>query len=384
MKPNIAIAIPIILCLFTHCKNNTSKDVAEEPSYISSLPLDSLTLPKGFKVNTFAEGIEEARSMAMGDKGTLFVGTRRQNKVYALIDSDGDYRADRTVVIDSTYEMPNGIAFKDGSLYVAEVSRLLRYDNIEENLDHPPKPVVIYDDYPTEFHHGWKYIAFGPDNKLYVPVGAPCNICDSTISDQRFASITRMDPDGSNREIYAHGVRNTVGFTWHPETKDLWFTDNGRDLMGDDIPPCELNRVAEKGQHFGYPFCHGNSVVDPEFGHLRPCNDFVAPVMALDAHVAPLGVKFYSGNMFPEKYKDYVFIAEHGSWNRSKKSGYRIMMVQLQGNKAVSYEPFIEGWLNHETQERWGRPVDILVLEDGSMLISDDYGDAIYRVSYTG
>lgn len=354
--------------------------VTKEKVYTSNLPLDSLIMPDGFKVHTVVEGLDGARSMAMGDKGTLFVGTRTENKLYALVDSDNDFVADRTIVLDTTLEVPNGIAFKDGALYVAEVNRLLRYDNIEDNLDAVPEPVVIYEDYPDEFHHGWKYIAFGPDDKLYIPVGAPCNICDDTDKDERFATITRMDKDGGNREIVARGVRNSVGFTWHPDTQELWFTDNGRDMMGDDIPPCELNRVSEVGQHFGYPFCHGGTIPDPEFGAKRSCDEFVPPVQNLDAHVAPLGVKFVEGSMFPDQYQKQVLIAEHGSWNRSKKSGYRITKVTLEGNKAVKYEPFIEGWLNQENQTRWGRPVDLLFLKDGSLLISDDYGDAIYRV----
>ena len=350
----------------------------------STLPLERLNLPEGFKIDLFAEGVDNARSMAMGDNGTLFVGTRRANKLYAITDTDGDYRADRVILLDSTLEVPNGVAFRDGALYVAQVNRLLRYPDIEQQLDNPPSPEVIYDDYPTEFHHGWKYIAFGPDDKLYVPVGAPCNICDSATVDSRYASITRMDPDGTNREIVAHGVRNTVGFTWHPETGELWFTDNGRDMMGDDVPPCELNRVSEAGQHFGYPFCHGGTIPDPEYGDQRPCSDFVPPVQNLGAHVAPLGVKFYTGEMFPEPYRGQVFIAEHGSWNRSSKVGYRITMVTLEGNEAVRYEPFIDGWLDEASQEAFGRPVDLLLLSDGSMLISDDVGDAIYRVTYTG
>ena len=348
----------------------------------SNLPIERLTLPPGFKIEVYADSIDGARSMAMGDNGTLFVGTRNDKIVYAIQDLDKDYRADHTIILDSTLEVPNGIAFRNGSLYVAEVGRLLRYDSIETKLNNIPDPVVVYDDYPTEFHHGWKYIAFGPDDKLYVPVGAPCNICDSTVVDERYASITRMDPDGTNREVYVKGVRNTVGFTWHPETKELWFTDNGRDMMGDDIPPCELNRVTEAGQHFGYPYCHGGTVKDPEFGEQYPCTDFVAPVQPLGAHVAPLGVKFPIGDMFPATYKNVAFIAEHGSWNRSKKVGYRISMVALEDNKSVGYETFIDGWLDDESQERFGRPVDLLFLEDGSMLISDDYGDAIYRVTY--
>ena len=380
----------LLLCTcasFLNCKEAPKTEATSELTQYeeteSDLPISNLNLPDGFKIEVYAHGLNGARSMAMGDKGTLFVGTRNDKTVYAVQDLDKDYKADHIKVLDSTLEVPNGIAFRDGSLYVAEVGRLLRYDNIESQLDEPGQPTVVYDDYPTEFHHGWKYIAFGPDDKLYVPVGAPCNICDSTVADQRYATITRMDPDGSNREIYAHGVRNTVGFTWHPETKEMWFTDNGRDLMGDDIPPCELNRITEAGQHFGYPFCHGSDVKDPEFGDQRPCSDFVHPVQEMGAHVAPLGVKFYTGNMFPEKFKNFAFVAEHGSWNRSKKSGYRISLVELENNKSVGYTTFIDGWLNHETQDQWGRPVDILFLEDGSMLISDDFGDAIYRVSYS-
>ncbi|WP_136468652.1 PQQ-dependent sugar dehydrogenase [Flagellimonas onchidii] len=366
-------------------KREESKEPIEKPVIVehpTDLPLDSLNLPDGFKISVFAEGIDGARSMAMGDDGTLFVGTRNENTIYALQDLDGDFWAEKIMVLDTTLEAPNGVAFKDGALYVAEVSRLLKYPNIENQLSDIPEPEVIYDDYPTEFHHGWKYIAFGPDDKLYVPVGAPCNICERSSEDERFATITRMDQDGSNREIYAKGVRNTVGFTWHPETEELWFTDNGRDMMGDDIPPCELNRVSEAGQHFGYPYCHGGTIKDPEFGDQYPCSDFVPPAQQMGAHVAPLAVKFYSGKMFPEKYKDYAFVAEHGSWNRSSKVGYRISLVKLDGNKTVGYETFIDGWLNEEKQEAFGRPVDMLFLEDGSMLISDDFADAIYRVTY--
>ncbi|SNY99979.1 PQQ-dependent sugar dehydrogenase [Flagellimonas pacifica] len=366
----------------TETKEKVGEDQMKQPQ--TNLPLEKLNLPEGFKIDVFAEGIDGARSMAMGDNGTLFVGTRNEKTVYALQDLDGDFRAEKIMALDTTLEVPNGVAFKDGALYVAEVGRLLKYSNIEDQLTNPPQPEVIYDDYPTEFHHGWKYIAFGPDDKLYVPVGAPCNICDSTTVDERYATITRMNADGSNREIYARGVRNSVGFTWHPETNEMWFTDNGRDLMGDDTPPCEFNRVTEAGQHFGYPFCHGGTVKDPEFGNQFPCSDFVSPVQAMGAHVAPLGVKFYTGNMFPEKYNGQAFIAEHGSWNRSSKVGYKISLVKLQDNQAVAYETFIDGWLDVEKQEAFGRPVDVLFLEDGSLLISDDLGDVIYRVSYTG
>ncbi|MGD1946268.1 MAG: PQQ-dependent sugar dehydrogenase [Croceivirga sp.] len=374
----------VIIIILASCKGNGNNTIQQYEEPKSDLPVSLLNLPDGFKIEVYADGLDGARSMAMGTDGTLFVGTRNEKTVYVVQDLDKDYRADHIRVLDSTLEVPNGLAFRNGSLYVAEVGRLLRYDSIETKLDAPPRPVVVYDDYPTEFHHGWKYIAFGPDDKLYVPVGAPCNICDSTVSDQRFASITRMDPDGSNREIYAHGVRNSVGFTWHPKTKELWFTDNGRDMMGDDIPPCELNRVEKAGQHFGYPFCHGGLVAEPEFGQLRACDEFVSPVQAMGAHTAPLAVKFYTGGMFPEKYKNYAFVAEHGSWNRSKKVGYRIALVELDGNTSVGYTTFLDGWLNDETQDQFGRPVDLLFLKDGSMLISDDYGDAIYRVTYAG
>ncbi|MFS4491848.1 PQQ-dependent sugar dehydrogenase [Maribacter sp. 2308TA10-17] len=378
----IAFSAVFLSCKEKETNKNAAESITQYEESMSVLPIDKLKLPEGFKIEVFADSIDGARSMAIGDDGTLFVGTRNEGTVYAIQDRDKDFRADNVIILDTGLVAPNGIAYRNGSLFVAEVGRLIRYDSIESKLENPGKPAVVYDDYPTEFHHGWKYIAFGPDDKLYVPVGAPCNICDSTVTDKRFSTITRMDPDGSNREIYAQGVRNTVGFTWHPETKNMYFTDNGRDMMGDDIPPCELNRITEAGQHFGYPYCHGGVVKDPEFGDQQPCADFVAPVQALGAHVAPLGVKFYTGAMFPEKYKKYAFIAEHGSWNRTKKVGYKIALVQIEDGKSVAYDTFIEGWLDEESQERFGRPVDMLFLEDGSMLISDDFGDAIYRVTY--
>ncbi len=382
---NTSVLLTLLLVLTFSCKPKEKEAKGKEEkkeTAVSTLPLHRLQLPPGFQIDTYVEDLDGARSMTLGDEGTLFVGTRTENKLYAISDTDGDYKADRVIVLDSTLEVPNGVAFKNGALYVATINSLLKYPDIEQNLENLSSPQIIYDDYPDKFHHGHKYIAFGPDGKLYVPVGAPCNVCES--DEAIFASITRMNPDGSEREIYAHGVRNTVGFTWHPSTGELWFTDNGRDLMGDDIPPCELNRVTAAGQHFGYPYCHGDTIRDPEFGDKRPCSDFVPPVRSLGAHVAPLAVKFYNGAMFPEKFREYAFIAEHGSWNRSSKVGYRISLVQLEGNTAVGYETFIDGWLDEATQEQFGRPVDILFLPDGSMLISDDYGDAIYRVTYTG
>ncbi|MCB0490335.1 MAG: sorbosone dehydrogenase family protein [Cyclobacteriaceae bacterium] len=347
----------------------------------ANLPLNTIKLPPGFSISVYAE-VDNARSMALSPSGTLFVGNRSEDKVYAVRDTDGDNKADKKWVIASGLNMPNGVAFKDGDLYVAEVSRILKFKDIENHLSDPGSPEVVYDKYPTETHHGWKYIAFGPDGKLYVPVGAPCNICES--EDPIYASITRMNPDGSGLEVFASGVRNTVGFTWHPETNNLWFTDNGRDMMGDDIPPCELNTAPSAGMHFGYPYCHGGTIKDPEFGDKKPCSDFIKPVQNLNAHVAPLGVKFYTGTMFPEAYRNQIFIAEHGSWNRTKKSGHLVSLVKVEGGAATSYETFAEGWLDHESQEVWGRPVDVLFLPDGSMLISDDKGGMIFRVTYSG
>lgn len=279
--------------------------------------------------------------------------------------------------------MPNGVAFKDGNLYIAEVNRILKIENIESKLDNPGTPLVVYDKYPTETHHGWKYIAFGPDGKLYVPVGAPCNICES--KDSIYASITRINPDGSGIEIVHSGIRNTVGFDWHPDTKVLYFTDNGRDMMGDDVPECELNYAPKEKMHFGYPYCHQGDVADPEFGKNRKCDEFTPPAAKMGPHTAPLGMTFYTGNMFPAEYKNQIFIARHGSWNRSKKSGYDIIMASLNPDGTVKEtKPFITGWLNPQNDDVWGRPVDFEILPDGSLLISDDYADVIYRVSYKG
>ncbi|MGI5817183.1 MAG: PQQ-dependent sugar dehydrogenase [Armatimonadota bacterium] len=338
-------------------------------------PLDQIELPEGFRIHYYASDVPGARSMALSPGGILYVGTRRDGNVYAVIDADGDHRAERVVLIDSGMNMPNGVAWRDGSLYVAEINRILRYDEIDERIDDPPDPVVVYDGYPTDRHHGWKFIAFGPDGKLYVPVGAPCNVCESA---EIYASITRINPDGTGREIIAHGVRNTVGFDWHPETGELWFTDNGRDSMGDNIPPDELNRLREIGQHFGFPYCHGRDVLDPVFGEGRSCDEFTLPEVELGPHVAALGMRFYTGEMFPEEYRGDIFIAEHGSWDRTEKIGYRVTRIRMDGSEPLSYEPFAEGWL--QGQSDWGRPVDVLVMPDGSMLVSDDKAGAIYRI----
>lgn len=340
--------------------------------------LDKISLPPGFKIEIYAANVPDARSLSLGENGTVFVGSRGAGEVYALVDADRDYTVDRVVAIDEGLNSPNGVAFRDGALYVAEIDRILRYDDIESRLDDPPAPVVVYDGYPTDRHHGWKFIAFGPDGLLYVPVGAPCNVCDS--ENPIYASITRIRPDGSGLEIIASGVRNTVGFHWHPTTGDLWFTDNGRDLLGDDRPPDELNHLTQVGQNFGFPFCHGNGILDPEFGRGRSCGEFIAPAQALGPHVAALGMRFYTGSMFPEQYRNQIFIAEHGSWNRSVPIGYRITLVRLDGDTPTSYEVFAQGWLQGATA--WGRPVDVLVMPDGSLLVSDDKAGAVYRISY--
>ena len=272
------------------------------------------------------------------------------------------------------------MAFRDGDLYVSAVSRILRIAGIEARLDEPPRPEVVSSAYPGDPHHGWKFIAFGPDGRLYVPVGAPCNICEP--DPDRYANITALDVASGKIEVVARGVRNTVGFDWHPQSGELWFTDNGRDWLGDDAPPDELNRLVRPGQHFGYPYCHGGMIADPEFGRARRCAEFVPPVQKLGAHVASLGVRFYTGTQFPERYRNAVFIAEHGSWNRSSKTGYRVSMVRLQDGRAVSYEPFVSGWLQGDSA--WGRPADVLAMPDGSLLVSDDHAGAIYRVTYRG
>jgi glucose/arabinose dehydrogenase len=341
--------------------------------------LDKIKMPQGFNIEVYSADIPHARSMALSPRGILFVGTRKAGKVYAVVDRNGDQKGDAMFTIAEGLYMPNGVAFKDGALYVAEVNRILRFDNIEADLSLPPDPVVLNNRFPSDAHHGWKYIAFGPDDRLYVPVGAPCNVCKS--ADERYASIMRMQKDGRNLEIYVRGVRNTVGFDWHPRTGELWFTNNGRDWMGDDLPPDTLHRAPVSGLHFGFPYCHAGQIPDPEYGARRNCEEFDRPAMHLGPHVAPLGMKFYTGEMFSDRYKNQIFIAEHGSWNRSIPIGYRIMLVTLDGSRPVSYEVFAEGWL--QGNKAWGRPVDILVMPDGALLVSDDRAGAIYRITYT-
>jgi glucose/arabinose dehydrogenase len=348
------------------------------PAFAATPPMDSLKLPPGFQIAVWTDQVPNAREMALGSKGTVFVGSRDAGKVFAVTDSDGDGKADKVRTIASGLQLPVGVAFHNGDLYISAVSKILVLRDIENHLDAPPKPEVVTDKLHTETHHGWKFIAFGPDSKLYVPVGAPCNICDR--DSEGFAQLLRMNPDGSGVETVAHGIRNTVGFDWRPSDKSLWFTDNGRDELGDDVPSDELNHITRTGEHFGYPYCHQGDTLDPEFGKGKSCKDYTPPVLKLGAHVASLGMRFYEGKQFPASYKGAVIVAEHGSWNRSKKSGYRVMTVRLNGNKVASYEPLVEGFLVNE--EVSGRPADVQPLPDGSLLISDDDNGAIYRVTY--
>jgi len=340
--------------------------------------IQALRLPPGFHVGIFAQDVTSARGLCRGEQGTVFVGSRDGGAVLALRDTNGDGRADERHTVIKDLNMPVGVAMHNGALYASSVDRIVRVDAIESHLADPPDPVVVTDRFPKETHHGWKYIAFGPDGLLYVPVGAPCNICEP--EDSVFATLMRLKPDGSDPEIVAHGVRNSVGFDWDPRDSTLWFTENGRDWMGDDLPSCELDHLTKKGLHFGYPYCHQGDTPDPEFAKGRKCTEFVPPAAKLGPHVAPLGMKFYRGSQFPEKYRGAIFIAEHGSWNRSTPIGYRLVVAFPQADGTATHEVFADGWL--EGTRAWGRPVDVLELPDGSLLVSDDAADMIYRITY--
>lgn len=349
---------------------------------VAAVDVGRLHLPAGFHIALYAENLPDARQLAIGSQGTLFVGTREAGRVYAAIDADHNGEAERVGLIAERLAMPSGVAFRDGALYVATVDRILRYADIEAHLTPPPlppPPEQVVGGLPTATHHGWKFIAFGPDGALYVPIGAPCNICAPEFP---FASILRITTETGQVTAYARGVRNTVGFDWHPQTGEMWFGDNGRDMLGDDQPPDEINRVTRSGQHFGYPFVHGGELRDPEFGTGRRLDEFTPPAIKLGAHVAPLGLAFYRGTMFPPAYRNALLVAEHGSWNRTQKSGYRVMVATIGANgKVVSYAPFISGWLEGEAS--WGRPVAFATMADGSLLISDDQAGVVYRVTYT-
>jgi glucose/arabinose dehydrogenase len=344
-----------------------------EPTPADRIPLQQLRVPDGFRIELWASGIHNARSLALGSRGTVFIGSRVAGKVYAVRDR-GDRR--EVITLANGLQQPNGIAFREGSLFVVETSRVLRFDAIEARLDAPPPPIVVYDQLPRETHHHWRYAAFGPDGALYVSIGAPCNICEPQA---QHAQIRRIDLASGTSAVIARGVRNSVGFDWHPTTRELWFTDNGRDWAEVDRVPDELNRVAKSGQHFGFPYCHGGDFPDPEFGKTRACSEFTPPALKLGPNVAALGMRFYTGPMFPPEYRGNLFVALRGSWNRERKTGFAVMRAVLDGDRVVRYEPFITGWMNDE--RFWGRPVDVLVMPDGALLVSDDHAGALFRVS---
>ena len=346
----------------------------------SELPLDKLKVPAGFKVEVWADGIPEARSLALGDKGTVFVSNRNLKDVYAVVEQGGK----RTVTkVLKGLNAPNGIAFKDGTLYVAERHRITAYAGIEDRLANPPEARVVIDNLDPQQQpgHFWKFLAMGPDGKLYYNVGAPNNIVMPAYYQ---ATINRVDPKSGVMEVYARGVRNSVGFDWDPRTKELWFTNHARDWVSDDMPHDTLHRAAKKGMDFGYPFCHQGDFLDPEFGKGRACSEFDAPAAKLGAHIAPLGMRFYTGSMFPAEYRDNIFIAMHGSWNRTSKQGYNVMRASVGRDGSVELKPFLDGFLQDAKADppMWGRPVDVLVMKDGALLVSDDYNGIVYRISY--
>jgi glucose/arabinose dehydrogenase len=359
--------------------------VAVGAAHAASLPIDKLRLPAGFQVEVLTDAVPNARQMTLGrngeGKGIVYVGSAGAGKVYAV--EYGARGAGSVHVVASGLSLPSGVAYRDGKLYVGALARILRFDAIDDRLATPPQAVVVSDKFPGDSHHGRRFIAFGPDGKLYVPVGSPCNICQP---DDRHGVIQRIDGDGGAIETVARGVRNSVGFDWDPRDRTLWFTDNGRDQLGDDLPADELDHVTRAGEHFGFPFCHQGDSPDPEFGAQRACSDFTPPAAKLGAHVAALGMRFYGGTQFPAAYRGNIFIAEHGSWNRSRKVGYQVVRVAVDGQgRAAVPEPFLQGFLQVDGSGRetvWGRPADVLPLPDGSLLVSDDLAGAIYRVRY--
>jgi len=360
----------------TDLANSTLAPIAQPPGPAApgEIPVDKIKVPRGFTVSLWAHGINNARAMVWGDNGTLFVSSRVAGNVYAVLDRGGRREVK---VIAKGLNLPNGVAFKDGTLYVAEVSRISRMPGIEAKLDNPPALETVYDILPRDLPHGWKYLAFGPDGKLYFNIGAPCNICQPP---DTHANISRVNVDGSGFEYVAHGVRNSVGFDWHPVTKELYFTTHGRDWLGDDAPSDRLDVAARKGLHFGFPYCHQGDIPDPDLAQGRSCGEFAPPLLKTGAHVAGNGVQFYTGSMFPPEYRNRIFLAQRGSWNRSEKVGFRIMMVTLRPRDVPKYEVFAEGWLQGD--QIWGRPVYTQQMRDGSLLIADDYAGAIYRVAY--
>ena len=349
------------------------------PSFARSndLPLETLRLPPGFQISVFAE-LTNPRQLAMSESGIVYAGSFKAGNLYGVIDANSDGYADKVIIIDRDLTMPTGIAIRDGDLYVGAVNKLLVYRDIDQTLKSNPEPFTLYDELPKETHHGWKYLGFSPEDNLFFNVGAPCNVCQE--ENPWFATIMSLDLDREplQPEIFASGVRNTVGFAWHPRTDELWFTDNGRDLLGDDTPSCELNRAPKAGLHFGFPYMHASSTIDLEFG--APAFTVEPPVTELGPHVAPLGMKFYTGTMFPEQYRGNLFIAEHGSWNRTPEAGHTGYNVTMVNPETGATTILIDGWLIDNVA--WGRPTDILEMPDGSLLISDDHADVIYRLTY--
>ena len=346
------------------------------------IPLDQIQLPPGFKAEIWAHGMPGARMMTRGDKGTIFVGTRGIGRVYAVTDKGAT--REHQIVTEGHYQ-PNGVAFRDGSLYVAAINQVMRFDGIEDTLPKVPAPVDLTNafDLPPDKHHGWKFLAFGPDGKLYVPVGAPCNNC--AVDADVHANIRRYNPDGTGKEIVARGVRNSVGFDFHPTTGELWFTDNDRDWMSEHGPDCELNRVSKLGENFGFPACHANGILDPEFGKAGACDGVTMPAALMGPHTAPLGMRFYTGAMFPDEYKGNIFVARRGSWNRTSNLGFDVVLAKLNtAGTSASVSPFMTGFLDTGENNFWGRPVDVLVMPDGALLVADEQNGAIYRVSYGG
>lgn len=345
------------------------------PTPADKLPLDKLKLKDGFKIEVYAAGVPNARTLRLGDKGTVFVSSRVQDKVHAIVTKDGKREVK---VIASGLHRPNGIALHNGTLYIAELSQISKIDKIEDNLDNPPKPTVILDGLPKDEPHGWKYLTVGPDEKLYFQVGAPCNIC---IPSDRHTKIYRVGLDGKNLEVYAHGIRQIVGMDWHPTLKQLYFSDNSRDWLSEDLPEDKLSRVTQPGKdHFGFPYCHQGNFTDPEFGWGRSCSEFTAPVVLVGPHSAALGLKFYTGNGLGDDYRGVLFLARHGSWNRTVKVGGDVLAIKLNDDGTFkSMEPFITGFIQNNNYV--GRPVDVLPMPDGSLLVSDDFNGAVYRVS---
>ena len=361
----------------TSMADSTLAPIAQPPApkAAGEIPVDKIKVPTGFKVSLWAHGINNAREMVWGDKGTLFVSSRVAGNVYAVVDNGGSREVK---VIAKGLNLPNGVAFRNGTLYIAEVSRITKMVGIEDKLDNPPAMEVVYDILPRDLPHGWKHLAFGPDGKLYFNIGAPCNIC---LPPDTNANISRINPDGTGFEYVARGVRNSVGFDWHPVTKELYFTNHGRDWLGEDVPNDTLHQVSARNvPHFGYPFCHQGDVLDPDFGKGHACSEFNPPLLKLGPHVAPIGTIFYTGDMFPPEYKNRIFIAQRGSWNRTEKLGYVLTTVTLTMGQPPKQEGFATGWL--ENNKPWGRPAYLYQMPDGALLVSDDYAGAIYRITY--